>query len=190
MALSVAVAMTGRTRWWAAALAAALAAGCVVSDGHVTGKNGAPPHGSPCQIVMVWEPRVIYTPDPTHGGTPTPGLAGRLYLFGPRIDFPMLCEGSVAADLYDESDGKPVLRERLQIDQDNLKRLAQQDFLGWGYTLFWPLPAYRPEMSKLRLRVCYQAKNAAPLYTEDTLTLGEGNGTMQVTNTSTPLGKK
>src|SRR5436309_1724835 len=52
-----------------------------------------------CQAIPVWDPRVAFAPDPVRGGALAPGIVGRLYLFGPEIDFPLLGDGSITVDL-------------------------------------------------------------------------------------------
>ncbi len=176
-----------RARRWAVALGLALSAGCVSSDWQLVNGDGPPRPGVPCQIVTIWQNSVLYAPDPIKNGAPQPGLAARLYLFGPEIDFPMTGNGSLVVDLYDETDGTAVLRERLEVDPQTLKRLLKQDRIGWGYTVFFPLAQYRPEMTKLRLRTSYRQGKGLPLFTESVVTLAEGNGKLHVTSKVGPL---
>jgi hypothetical protein len=145
------------------------AAGCATLD--LLGCADGPPTGVVHQVAAAWNNQVIFTPDPVHGGTPTPGLAGRLYLFGPEMGHPFAGDGSLVVDLFDEvpggPDGKPVQRERWNIDKDTLHRLLKKDWVGWGYTLFLPWATYRPEVTQVRLRVCYQPAKGAPIYAEE-----------------------
>jgi hypothetical protein len=146
---------------------AALGAGCVTTGSTPT-VSDAPPAGIPCQVVATWQPNVMYTPDPARGGISAPGLAGRLYLFGPEIDFPMGSDGSAVVDLYDmtHDPSAPVMLERWNIDKETLKRLAKKDAIGWGYTLFLPWGSYRPDVSRVLLKVCYEPQKGTPLYAE------------------------
>ena len=56
---------------------------------------------------------------------PTPGLVGRLYLFGPEIDFPLPADGALTVDLYvappDKPDGALTHLEQWRIDKETLK---------------------------------------------------------------------
>jgi hypothetical protein len=155
---------------WSAVLAGgllALAAGCIgtrpftVLEGS---KENPPVH----QVAATWQPNVIYTPDPAHGGTPIPGLAGRLYLFGPEFGHPMISEGSVVVDLYDDtpvaSGGKAKMLEKWHLDKDTLKRLVRKDMIGEGYTIFLPWGTYRPEITQVHLMVSYTPTKGNPLY--------------------------
>ena len=92
------VANLPHARAWLPALALALilTAGCTTLDPFVASGDG-PPGGAVYQVVATWRNEVIFAPDPTHAGAPTPGLAGRMYLFGPQIDFPVQGDGGVVA---------------------------------------------------------------------------------------------
>jgi hypothetical protein len=163
----------------ACVLAAALAAGCV-STGSFLHSGGCTPA---CQAVATWSNQVAFAADPTRGGVPAPGVAGRLYLFGPTIDFPQVGDGGALIDLYDESavaqGGQAVHLERWNIDPDTLKRLLKRDAIGWGYTLFLPWGTYKPEITQVRLKVCYTPAKGTPLYAE--------GSTMTLTHDGTPV---
>jgi hypothetical protein len=152
----------------AAVLALLLTAGCTALDSFVAGGDG-PPTGAVYQVVATWNNKVAYSPDPTHGGAPMPGLAGRLYLFGPQIDFPVKADGSVVVDLYDETSGKPVMLEEWRFDRDTLQKLLREDMIGWGYTMFLPWGTCKADVKQVRLRLCYQPASGSPLYAESAL---------------------
>jgi hypothetical protein len=160
-----------------AALLPILLAGCVTTEGYQSNKPPTP--GEPCQIVTTWQKSIAYAPDPTRGGQPAPGLAGRVYLFGPEVGDPMTGEGSLTVDMFDASQGEPVMVERWEIDAATLQRLLKRDFIGWGYSLFLPSGRYKPEMSKLRLRTCFKSAKGAPIFAESEVTLGAGNGVIR-----------
>src|SRR5262245_31497220 len=154
-----------------------LSAGCVTLGPLLPGSD-LTAGTSPFQVVAWWSNQVMWTPDPTHGGAPTPGLAGRVYLFGPEIDFPLVGDGALVVDLLDVAtvgpDGKPVLLEEWRLDKDTLKRLLKRDIVGWGYTVFLPWGTYRPEVSRIQLMVRYEPTNRSnpPLYAQSaTITL-------------------
>ncbi len=168
---------------WATGLAAMLilSAGCV-SMGSLIPYEDKPPTGDICQVVAAWNNSVVFTPDPTHNGDPTPGIAGRLYLFGPTVSCPLAGDGSLVVDLYLDPPGtttpiagaKPV--ERWQIDKDTLHRLLRKDAIGWGYTLFLPWGTYQKQINQVRLRVRYQPAKGSPLFAETLrLTLSDEN---------------
>jgi hypothetical protein len=146
-----------------------LASGCVTTGLATWGGPPPAPTGTPCQIVASWKSEVMFTPDPAHGGVSSPGIAGRVYLFGPRIDFPFTCDGSLTVDLFAEGagpEGQPVLVEEWRIDPATLKRLLVHDFVGWGYTVFLPLTNYHPEGMRGHLRTRFEPAGGTPLYTE------------------------
>src|SRR5437660_1635491 len=58
-------------------------AGCV-GTGSFLQLGGETPGSVPCQVVATWNPGVVFSPDPIHDGAQTPGLVGRVYLFGPE----------------------------------------------------------------------------------------------------------
>jgi hypothetical protein len=163
-----------RTNNRAVALAApvvllVLTAGCV-GTGSFLNSASEKPTGNVCQVLVTWNPEVVFTPDPTHGGTPAPGIAGRLYLFGSEIDRPLTGDGCVVVDLYDDTpsvNGKAsVPLEEWRIDKATLKRLERRDAVGWGYTLFLPWGTYRPEITQVQLRLRYEPATGTPLYAE------------------------
>ncbi|MBL8799069.1 MAG: hypothetical protein JNM56_34605 [Planctomycetia bacterium] len=151
------------------ALLAALLPGCVGLDPFLA-NSSAPPKGAPCQIVTTWNHQVAYAPDPANGGKPAPGIAGRLYVFGSEIGCPLVHDGCLKVELYDDrptgTGGAPVLLEEWNIDRETLQRLQRKDTIGWGYTLFLPWGTYKPELQKVRLKVCFQPVGRTPLYTE------------------------
>src|SRR5579885_875781 len=117
-------------------LALVLTSGCVGLNPFVAAD--APPQGKVCQVVATWNSKVVTAEDPCHGGAATPGLAGRVYLFGPQIDFPMQGDGGMVVDLYDQTSGKPAMLEEWRLDPATLQRLLRKDVIGWGYTVFLP----------------------------------------------------
>jgi hypothetical protein len=123
-----------------------------------------PPLGVPCQVKAVWEPQVQYQPDPGRGGAPGPVLAGRLYLFDEQLKHSMACEGSLIVDLYDLTSGQEVMLEEWRIDPVTLGRLLRRDFLGWGYTVGLPWSTFRPDVTKVVLKLRFDPAKGAPLY--------------------------
>ena len=136
-----------------------------------TGSDETMPHGAVCQVVATWNHQVVFAPDPTHGGTPSPGLAGRLYLFGPEVSFPLVEEGSLIVDLFDDTkpataDGQPLPLEEWRLDPSTLKRLVKRDMIGYGYTLFLPWGTYRPEINQIHLKVRFVTAKGNSYYAD------------------------
>jgi hypothetical protein len=155
-----------------------LATGCITLDSVTSLMEGTPTGGPVCQVVATWHNEVVFTPDPARNGMPAPGLAGRVYLFGPEINYPLVGDGSLTVDLYyDEPTATgqaPILLEEWRIDKDTLRRLARKDAVGWGYTLFLPWGTYRPEIRHVHLRIRYEPPKGIPLYQEGApMTLSE-----------------
>jgi len=128
------------------------------------------PSPIPCEVVVAWNPEVVFRPDPANRGAPTPGLGGRMYLFGEGSDCPLMGDGCVVVDLYE---GTPpiggnasVPLEEWQFDRETLKRLLRRDAVGWGYTLYLPWGTYKPEIKQVELRLRYERANGTPLYAE------------------------
>lgn len=157
-------------------LVLATAAGCVPGKFMVMGPA---PTIAPASIVAAWSPKVHYTPDPARGGVPAPGIAGRIYLFGPAGDFPIIGDGTMTVDLYDDTpvNGQPANThiERWEFDPETLRRLAKRDTVGMGYTLFLPWGTHRPDLKSVHLSVKYETTGMTPIYAPSgTLTLDHG----------------
>jgi hypothetical protein len=145
------------------------------------------------QAAAVWQPYVLFAADPTHEGATTPGLAGRLYLFGSQADLPIVTPGKAQVRLYPDppSPGAPdVPLEVWQLDPDTLKAKLQHDPIGWGYSLLLPWSTYRPELTHVRLTVRFEpAKGGAPLFAQETHLSLHGQGPPQVVSTTSEVGK-
>ena len=141
-------------------------AGCVSTESFVLpgmDKLSAPP----CEVVVAWNPEILSRPDPANRGAPTAGLGGRMYLFGGASDCPLMGDGCVVVDLYDDvSPNASIPLEEWRIDRDTLKRLLRRDAVGWGYTLFLPWGTYNPEIKQVQLRLRYEPTKGTPLYAE------------------------
>lgn len=160
------------------ALLAFISAGCVGTQSWLAKKEPEPPVVS--QAHALWKNQIFIIPDPANGGTPTPFLAGRLYLMGPELGTPVLREGTVTIDLYDVTSGQPgqTPLERWNFSKEDLQKFAKKDPIGEGYTLVFPWTTYRPEISRVQLHARFTAEKAvAPIFTPPaTVTLrNEGN---------------
>jgi hypothetical protein len=154
---------------------ATFSVGCVSMKALVYPDKPVPPVS---QIAATWENKVFYAPDPAHGGAPSPGLAGRLYLFGEETGHPLVGDGSVLVDLFDDmavaSGGQPRLIEKWILDKDTVKRLLRKDMIGQGYTLFLPWGTFKPETTQVHLMVTYTPQKGNPLYSpSSTITLNK-----------------
>jgi hypothetical protein len=164
-----------------------LAGGCVTLFGKELGPNDPPPPGQVFQTLALWQPEVRFAADPTRNGAMIPGLAGRVYLFGPDIAFPLTGDGGMIIDLYDESSGQPVQLEQWRFDPETLHRLLRRDIVGWGYTLFLPWSTYKPEISKVHMKLRYDPAHGSPLFAESSpMTLNRPGSTMPTVTQTSP----
>lgn len=145
---------------------ALILSGCVL-PGKFLGSEIAPTI-QPASVVATWNPKVVYTPDPANGGKPSPGLAGRVYLFGPTPDCPLACDGSIAVEVYDDTpkngQASSVLLEQWHFDPATLKRLQKKDMIGEGYTLFLPWGTYRTDIKQVHLQLRFEPAAGSPLF--------------------------
>jgi len=163
-----------------------------------TGSEDPMPHGAVCQIATSWNHQVVFAPDPTHNGTPTPGLAGRLYLFGPEVSFPLVEEGSLVVDLFDDTkpagdaqaagDAQQLPLEEWRLDPATLKRLVKKDMIGYGYTVFLPWGTYKPEINQVHLKVRFLTAKGGSFYSESGR-LSLDKGIDPVTHSATEMAK-
>lgn len=159
----------------AALLLAALAVGCATTEEFFAKEKAAPDSGVG-QVACFWENTVRFVADPTRNGDKNAGIAGRMWLFDTALSKPIEGDGSVAVFLYDETSGQPEMLEAWLFDPATLKRLQKKDPAGPGYTLFLPWAKYRPDITKIVLRVRYQPAKGAPQFTENAVTLAPTNG--------------
>lgn len=136
------------------------------------------------EMAVTWRNRIAFLPDPSRNGALGAGLAGQLFLFGgPKLEFAQ-ADGTLTVDLIDETPrpaGQPGAKpERWQFDKNTLRNLKTVDET-WGksYVLFLPWPAYKPDITKVRISVRYDPDNGHTLYSPaSSLTI----------DTSAPLG--
>jgi len=145
-------------------------AGCVGLDTKPSSISSTPPNfgGVICQVQSTWESQLLFTNDTEHNGRPVPGLAGRVFLFGPDMKNTLRGKGIMVVDLYDTQqlgkDGNPKLLQRWNIDKVSLDQLFRQQFLGWGYTLFLPWPEYQPSVKRVIVQVGYHPEKGSPVF--------------------------
>ena len=153
-------------------LVGCLAAGCV-TPGNLWSPGGGKAKEAPCNVVVRWVNEINHAPDPFHGGAATPGLLGRVYLFGEPMATPLHADGALYVELYAGAGpvaGGPPMQpaEKWHIRAEDVARLERQDIVGCGYNLFLPWPGYRPDLAEVTLRVCYLPRNGTPLWGSNT----------------------
>jgi hypothetical protein len=188
MATIPTLALNRLARPWRACLAllaalATLTTGCVtITPPSVNFTSHQPaPAPQPTQLVVAWQNWIGSGPDPANGGRPTPILPGRLYLFGPVMGHPMVGDGGLRVEVFDETSGvvAPTPAFTWDIEAKDMPKLLKRDMIGMGYTLLLPWPSYHSSMNKLRVRTAYLPPGALPIYSENVVTLDVGNGQMQ-----------
>ncbi|MFO0808467.1 MAG: hypothetical protein U0746_07580 [Gemmataceae bacterium] len=134
-----------------------LAAGCKTTSQCTTcGDGGVPVSTETNRMVATWSNKVQYVPDVAHGGTPMPGILGRVYLFDAQVKDSLTTDGKFVAELYDDSGSTSVAIEQWIIDKDTAKKLLSKDIVGWGYTMFLPWGTYRPDLTKIHVGLRFE----------------------------------
>ena len=137
-----------------------LASGCTTLDVGL-GCGDGPPRGDVRSVQVRWFPEIASAPDSTRGGAENKGIVGRLYLSGAiALKECYEAEGDVTVFLYNDS--VPVEQgmeqtpmEGWKIDRVTLQKLARKDVVGWGYTLFLPWSSYRPDVTRVHMKLQY-----------------------------------
>ena len=125
------------------------------SSNWLTGKSDKLVKNPVTQVAAVWRNKIDYLPDPARNGVEGPGLAGQVFMFGSNLK-PASAEGKLIVDLYDETPRQPgqpgLAPEEFEFVKETLKQLRCNDErFGKCYALFLPWPAYRPDVSKVRV---------------------------------------
>jgi hypothetical protein len=137
------------------------------------------------KVLVAWNNQIVTTPDPVNGNRETPGLAGRLYVFGDDEGHPLVAPGAVAVCVRAvDREGKtgPALAT-WSFDSVSLQRLGRKDAIGHGYTLFLPWLEYKPEIVRVQLDVRYLPDGGQPLFAPTTTMSLHQDGTPMM-NTS------
>jgi len=163
--------------WLGALVLVAQAAGCATCQ-QIFHNSDSPPVS---KITATWQNQVYHTEDSVNDGQRLVGLVGRLYLFDKNVKEPLIGDGKVKVELFDEqvlgADGKPVKLEEWNIDKVTLRQLVARDPVGQAYTLFLPWSTCRPDRTKLKIKVKYEEEKRSPLYANDSITITQDNPT-------------
>jgi hypothetical protein len=144
-------------------LGGCLSSGCVTTGGALLGDSK--PREVPVQLGVMWNHEVAFAPDPVHNGTPTPGLVGRIYIFGQVIGTPLEGDGALHVELWEGGgSNRPTALEQWDIDPVTLRKFQRRDAVGPGYSVFLPWSTYRPDLTNVVMKVAYKPKTGAPLY--------------------------
>jgi hypothetical protein len=174
-------------------LACLVVAGCVTHQTLNPIDPGPPPVGVD-SVAAFWEKRVQWGSDPLHGDKRTPGLAGRVLLFAPNSKgdlLPVAGDGDLIVDLFDDASqlaGQPPRNlEKWIIKNDTLKKRMNKDLVGVGYSLELPWSTYKPEITRIHLRVTYQPpKGRGEVRTTSSTTMVLQNGDLGIVHSVAP----
>jgi hypothetical protein len=154
-------------RWLLLALALPLT-GCQTVDKNLLVMKDSPPTGIPVKVASMWDHEIRFAPDTQHSGAPMPGLAGRILLFDQSMNLPIAVDGGLVVDLYDCTGAEPVMKEEFRIDPVAMKRYLHKDSNNlWGYSLFLPWGTYRPDITKVQLRMRFDPVHGSPVYAQE-----------------------
>jgi hypothetical protein len=120
-------------------------------------------------MAVAWQTRIAYLPDPSRNGAPGPGLVGQMFLYGgPKLNF-IDADGTLTVDMIDETPRpagqKAATPERWQFNKEMLLKLrAMDETFGMSYVLFLPWPAYKPDITKVRIAARYDSDSGQTVY--------------------------
>jgi hypothetical protein len=133
--------------------------------------------GQAVRLTAAWNNKVVYAPDPTHGGEPVPGLLAKVWLFGSDEAVPLTLDGELIVGMWDNSPkttgGKPALLELWHIDQETAKKFRKRDFMGGeAYSLFLPSSRYHVDLKLVNVVVRFNGADGRNLVsTPETLSI-------------------
>ena len=145
----------------------------------LAGEGLATAPGQPGQAVRLtaaWDNKIVFAPDPTHGGEPVPGLVTRLWIFGPDQSVPLDPDGEILVAMWDNAPknigGTPALIEVWHIDRENAKKFIRPDIVGSGFSVFLPSQKYHIDLKQVNVQVRYNGADGRNLVSAtQTLTL-------------------
>ena len=169
-------------------------AGCVTTDVHAPPWSffDGPSHGPVGQLVTMWAEGIVEQPDRQTGAL-MPGFSGRVYLFSINQTAPLGADGAMRVCLFDCNDPRGASAPALEIwelrDVD-IKQMLKKDGVGWGYNLWLPWSTYRPDISRVAIRMQYVPKIGMPIWSGTSeIAIGQAPPTVKTTSqTVTPRG--
>lgn len=135
----------------------------------MTNQGLAGPPTKPTEAVrmtVAWNNKIIFAPDPTRGGDPVPGLLARVYLFS-QSDQTLMIDGEFLAGVWDltpkAEGGRPQLMELWHIDPTSAKKFQRPDFMGSGYTIFFPWSKYNVDLKQVTAQIRFNGADGRSL---------------------------
>lgn len=141
-----------------------------------TATTAAPRKNGPARVVVRWLNEVGFAADTTRGGQLSPGMVGRMYLFGQDLSEPLEDDGAVEVELADASVTPPKPLESWNIDAPTVRLLLKKDGIGKGYSLFLPWGTFRPDLKRVEMKLVFKPTQGSPLYaTPEVVNLSHGD---------------
>lgn len=135
----------------------------------IVGNTAPAKPGEAARLTAAFSNKVTYAPDPTRGGDPVPGLLGRMYVFSTDEAVPIVADGELIVDVWDNSpkvnDGKPKLMEVWHLDAAAFAKFRKRDIIGEGYSIFLPWSTYNIDVRQINVIVRYTGKDGRVLMT-------------------------
>jgi hypothetical protein len=136
--------------------------------------------GEAARLTVAFSNKVIYAPDPTRGGNLLPGLLGRLYVFSTDEGVPIIADGEIVVDVWDNSSkaagGQPRLIEVWNIDRESFAKFRKRDIIGEGYSIFLPWSTYNVDIRQVNVIVRHTGADGRVLMSPpETLTVDHAN---------------
>jgi hypothetical protein len=123
--------------------------------------------GQAARFTSAWDNKIVFAPDPTHGGEPVPGLVTRLWVFGADQSVPLDPDGEILVAMWDNAPktngGSPVLLEVWHIDRETAKKFIRPDIIGNGYSVFLPSQKYHIDLKQINVQVRYNGADGRNL---------------------------
>ncbi len=126
----------------------------------------------PCKLATRWEHDIRFTPNSEHEGDMMPTIVGRVIMFASDLTTPVLSDGTMVIYLYDDmpdAANKEEVYEAWILNRATVRKLRRKDAAGWGYTLVLPMQKYRPDLTRVRLKVAFHRLGGDSVLYSDTI---------------------
>jgi hypothetical protein len=145
-----------------AALLLVLASGCVTIS--INKDSDSKKTEGPVRVIVRWDNEVRFAPNTQNGGSLIPGIVGRVYLFGQKVDYPTEAEGAIHVEVADASQSPPKTLEEWKLDPATVRKHLRKDAWGMGYSLFLPWATFRPDLKLVELKLAFKQTNGSTLF--------------------------
>lgn len=140
--------------------------------------------GQGARLTAAWNNKVMYAPDPTHGGNPVPGLMGKMWVFGPDEAVPLGMDGEIFVGAWDNSQtvhgGEPVLLEVWHLDPAAAKKVRRAGFMGGEeYYLFLPWSQYHVDLKQINVVARFNGADGRSLVSAPEILTLDHSATLQ-----------